>query len=112
MRWILLSVVCVVMGVASAQEPAQTPLVEGKRALAMKQFARAKDIFTAYEGTHPGDVQGELGIADAEPESPFGKQLLDEILANPDEENRGLTEITLQPYGPTTTQYYVSTVNF
>jgi hypothetical protein len=74
MRWTSVAALQVaIMGaaitVANAQvpaAPAQTPLVEGKRALATKQFVHAKEIFTQYVKTHPGDVQGELGLADAE----------------------------------------------
>ncbi len=51
---------------AVAQPPAQPPLVEGKRALADKHFGGAKAIFAAYFLTHPTDVQGELGLADAQ----------------------------------------------
>jgi hypothetical protein len=63
-------VACVVLS-AGAQDvapplPAQTPLVEGKRALSMKEFARAKTIFAEYVRKHPDDVQGKLGLADAE----------------------------------------------
>ena len=46
--------------------PAQTPLVEGKRALSMKEFTRAKGIFAEYVRKHPKDVQGKLWLADAE----------------------------------------------
>jgi hypothetical protein len=45
---------------------AQTPLVEGKRALSMKEFIRAKGIFAEYVRKHPDDIQGKLGLADAE----------------------------------------------
>jgi tetratricopeptide (TPR) repeat protein len=59
---------CAGLAGASAQTPppAQTPLVEGKRALASKDFAHAKTVFTAYLQTHPADIQGQLGLADAE----------------------------------------------
>jgi tetratricopeptide (TPR) repeat protein len=68
MRRILMLGLCVVMttSVHAQQSPAQTPLVEGKRALAMKQYAHAKEIFAAYVRANPGDMQGELGLADAE----------------------------------------------
>jgi hypothetical protein len=68
MRRMFASLVWVVMVAACAQTaaPAATPLVEGKRALAAKDFVRAKAIFAAYVRGHAGDVQGELGLADAE----------------------------------------------
>jgi hypothetical protein len=70
MRWILAGALCATMTIASVHAqtlpPAQTPLVAGKRALAAKDFAGAKSIFTAYLNEHAGDVQGELGLADAE----------------------------------------------
>lgn len=70
MRLIWMAVACVMLS-AGAQSvapapPAQTPLVDGKRALSMKQFARAKVIFTEYVRKHPDDIAGKLGLADAE----------------------------------------------
>lgn len=49
-----------------AQAPQPAALAEAKRALAQKQFAHAKVLFTAYAKAHPADLQGQLGIADAE----------------------------------------------
>ena len=70
MRWIWMSVACVMLSaVAQIVVPppiVQTPLVEGKRALSMKEFARAKALFAEYVRKHPDDVQGKLGLADAE----------------------------------------------
>jgi hypothetical protein len=70
MRWIYVTLLCATMTIASASaqtpQPAQTPLVAGKRALAAKDFAGAKSIFTEYLRTHATDVQGELGLADAQ----------------------------------------------
>lgn len=70
MRWIWMTVACVMLS-AGAQSvapapAAQTPLVEGKRALSMQQFARARVIFAEYVRKHPNDIQGKLGLADAE----------------------------------------------
>jgi Tetratricopeptide repeat len=70
MRWMSMCMVCVMLS-AGAQNvaptpAAQTPLVEGKRALSMKQFAQAKMIFTEYVRKHPDDIQGKLGLADAQ----------------------------------------------
>jgi len=70
MRWIWMSVACLMLS-AGAQRvapphAAQTPLVEGKRALSMKEFVRAKVIFAEYVRKHPDDIQGKLGLADAE----------------------------------------------
>jgi tetratricopeptide (TPR) repeat protein len=68
MRWILIAALCAVVVSAHAQDgaPVETPLVAGKRALATKQFLHAKEIFAAYVRANSGDVQGELGLADAE----------------------------------------------
>ena len=51
---------------AQQRAPTSGSLVAGKRALAAKDFVRAKGIFADYLAAHPGDVQGELGLADAE----------------------------------------------
>ncbi len=48
------------------QPPASSLIVQGKRALAVKEFGRAKKLFAAYVRGHPADVQGQLGLADAE----------------------------------------------
>jgi hypothetical protein len=45
---------------------APAPITEGKRALATKDFAHAKEVFTTYLHAHAGDVQAELGLADVE----------------------------------------------
>src|ERR1700754_180826 len=73
MRLIYASALCVLTFLTSAhaQIPtplptAPTPIVEGKRALASKEFVRAKEIFSEYLKTHSGDVPGELGLADAQ----------------------------------------------
>lgn len=70
MRWIGIGVACAMLSAGAqtiAHPPvAQTPLVEGKRALSMKEFARAKGIFAEYVRKHPDDIQGKLGFADAE----------------------------------------------
>ena len=65
MRWILVGLLSTV-GFAQVPAPVDAPLVEGKRALATKDFARAKVVFGAYLRTHAKDIQGELGLADAE----------------------------------------------
>jgi tetratricopeptide (TPR) repeat protein len=44
----------------------QGPLVEGKRALAAKQFVEAKKIFAAFLQEHHDSVDAQLGLADAE----------------------------------------------
>jgi tetratricopeptide (TPR) repeat protein len=69
MRWTLVSMIaaCVTaVVVAQGVPPSQTPLVEGKQALAKKQFAHAKVIFAEYVQKNPNDVQGQLGLGDAE----------------------------------------------
>jgi tetratricopeptide (TPR) repeat protein len=70
MRWIFAGAVCALMTLSAVAQtiapPAPTPLVKGKRALARNDFAGAKAVFAEYVRTHPGDVQGELGLGDAE----------------------------------------------
>ena len=65
---ISVGVLCAVITVAGvqAQDAKETPLVAGKRALAAKKFVEAKRLFARYVREHPKDVQGELGLADAE----------------------------------------------
>ena len=46
--------------------PGQTQIVAGKRALAAKQFLEAKKIFLAMLKLHPDNIEGQLGLADAE----------------------------------------------
>ena len=41
-------------------------LRRGREMLQKKQFAEAKPLFSAYIKTHPADVQGELGLGDAQ----------------------------------------------
>ena len=41
-------------------------LRRGRELLQEKQFAPAKDLFASYLHAHPGDVQAELGMGDAE----------------------------------------------
>ena len=55
--------------IAHAQTPrpvAPGSLAEAKQALANKQFAQAKLLFTAYGKSHPDSIEGPLGVADAE----------------------------------------------
>jgi tetratricopeptide (TPR) repeat protein len=70
MHWFLRSTLCAITitSTALAQNPTPvlTPLVVGKSALASKQFEKAKLIFVSYLHAHPGDIQAELGLADAE----------------------------------------------
>ena len=67
MRWIFVGLwMTLSVGAQTLPPPAAAPLVEGKRALARNDFAGAKMIFAEYVRMHPGDVQGELGLGDAE----------------------------------------------
>ena len=61
---VLLSVA--VPSAAHAQAAPSDPLADAHKALAAKEYVRAKGLFTAYAVAHPGDVQAELGVADAE----------------------------------------------
>jgi hypothetical protein len=51
---------------AVAQTPLPKELAGARQALAAKDFVRARQIFRAYVAAHPGSVDGELGVADAE----------------------------------------------
>lgn len=65
----MLAALLSIAGGARAQQKSASaagPLAEGKQALAAKQFARAKAIFGMYVAANPNDVEGELGLADAE----------------------------------------------
>lgn len=59
----------VVLVQAGAQGPvAQTtgPLADARRELAEKHFVQAKEMFEAYEKTHPGNIDARMGIADVD----------------------------------------------
>jgi tetratricopeptide (TPR) repeat protein len=64
MRWAWLAFA--VVGCAWAQATPQGSLAEAKQALAAKHFAEAKGLFAVYEHSHAGNVEAELGVADAE----------------------------------------------
>ncbi len=73
MRLIYASAVCTMTFLVGVQGQIPMPLptappaiTEGKRALATKDFVRAKEVFSKYLQTHSDDVQGQLGLADAE----------------------------------------------
>ena len=70
MRWILTGLLAAIVAGRAQVPPVplvpESPTAAGKRALAMKDYARAKMIFGEYSRAHPNDVQAELGWADAE----------------------------------------------
>jgi hypothetical protein len=49
-----------------AQTPLPKELATARQELAAKEFVHAKALFRAYVAAHPGSVDGELGVADAE----------------------------------------------
>lgn len=51
---------------AAAQQPLTGPLADARRALGQKDFTRAKQLYSAYVEQHPTDINGQLGLADAE----------------------------------------------
>lgn len=51
---------------AAAQQPLTGPLADARRALAQKDFARARQLYAAYSQQHPSDINGQLGLADTE----------------------------------------------
>ena len=50
----------------SAQKVVPPELLDAKKALEAKQFQRAEELFAAYVKTHPGNIDGEEGVGDAE----------------------------------------------
>ena len=65
--------VCASSGVAQATETAPVDashlppaLVAAQKSLLARQFVQAKVQFAAYLKTHPGDIDAEVGVADAE----------------------------------------------
>jgi hypothetical protein len=51
---------------SSAQRAAPPELLAARKVLAAKQYQHAEELFVAYVKMHPGDVDGEEGIGDAE----------------------------------------------
>jgi hypothetical protein len=49
-----------------AQTPMPTELLAARKALAAKEYQPAKEMFAAYLRAHPGNIDGEEGVADAE----------------------------------------------
>jgi tetratricopeptide (TPR) repeat protein len=47
-------------------KPSASPLVTGKRALAAKNFLTAKNVFATEAKLHPGNLEAQLGLGDAE----------------------------------------------
>ena len=63
--------VVVMIGLASvqtvrAQAPVPAELLAARKALAAKEYQRAEELFAAYVKAHPGNVDGEEGVGDAE----------------------------------------------
>ncbi len=65
-RTALLTFLFACVASAYAQTPVPQEIVAGRQALAAKQFVAAKRIFSAYVLAHPGSVDAETGVADAE----------------------------------------------
>ncbi len=53
-------------GVLAVSQSPATGLAAAKQALAAKDFIRAKALFSVYAKAHPGNVESELGVGDAE----------------------------------------------
>ena len=49
-----------------AQATVPLAVLQGRKALAAKDFVAARDLFRAYLNTHPRQLAAELGLADAE----------------------------------------------
>lgn len=54
------------MAAQASPAPSQSAIVEGKHALAAKQFFQAKTIFAGFVLEHPNSLEGQIGLADAE----------------------------------------------
>ena len=66
--WMIVGTFAVPMPMTAQASPApsQSSIVEGKRALAAKQFFQAKTIFAGFLLEHPNSLEGQIGLADAE----------------------------------------------
>jgi tetratricopeptide (TPR) repeat protein len=51
---------------STAQRAIPPELLAARKALAAKHYQRAEELFAAYVKTHPGNIDGEEGIGDAE----------------------------------------------
>jgi tetratricopeptide (TPR) repeat protein len=52
--------------ILDAQTPVPAELLAARKTLAAKQYQRAEEMFAAYVVAHPGSVDGEEGVGDAE----------------------------------------------
>jgi tetratricopeptide (TPR) repeat protein len=53
-------------GSLSAQSPTPPALLAARKALAAKEYQHAEEMFAAYVQAHPGNIDGEEGVGDAE----------------------------------------------
>ena len=51
---------------SNAQRSVPTELLAARKALAAKEYQHAEEMFAAYVKAHPGNVDGEEGVGDAE----------------------------------------------
>jgi tetratricopeptide (TPR) repeat protein len=63
MGWILLSAL---IATSTAQKVDPPEIHAARKALAVRQYQHAEELFSAYVKTHPGNIEGEEGIGDAE----------------------------------------------
>jgi tetratricopeptide (TPR) repeat protein len=56
----------VLIATSTAQKAIPPELLAARKALAAKQYQRAEELFVAFVKTHPGNIDGEEGIGDAE----------------------------------------------
>jgi tetratricopeptide (TPR) repeat protein len=63
MGWILLSTL---IATSTAQKVDPPEIHAARKALAARQYQHAEELFSAYVKTHPGNIEGEEGIGDAE----------------------------------------------
>jgi tetratricopeptide (TPR) repeat protein len=59
-------VLSALIATSAAQKSVPPELLAARKALAAKQYQRAEELFSAYVKLHPGNIDGEEGIGDAE----------------------------------------------
>ncbi|MGC9200100.1 MAG: hypothetical protein ACP5E5_14385 [Acidobacteriaceae bacterium] len=58
--------ICQAISEAPRQRPVPAEIAAARQALAAKQYQRAEEMFVDFERSHPGNIDAEEGIGDAE----------------------------------------------